>query len=457
MAKPNEDPPAVDQETIDMLDTQVKKGKARKFLLIYKGASIKTLVVFKKGPFGPKIMKAKKDGFKGEVAYGVVTGSGKNLFFQLAGNDRVAAAMKVDAVVDKPPTKKAKLREFLAECGLNFKPSYYIITELSEAPDPDVESDIPIPPPSGAEIEDEEEQGSPSNPQSAAAAEPATASNNLSAQFTERLKTFKPDLQRVLTGQTSASQTAKSLAGQAAGHARNQEFEQALQVLDQLEPLIRQGLAELASGPTPAATSDANADRAQKLSTKLKQLKPALDAATQSDPTRKADLQSRMVAIVNAIKSNQLDEAETLMGELVPLLKAQPGRQGVDLAKCRLAWDKTRKQVETELQRLESIILDEFKDTPVAEELKTRIRKLDTILGEHAEKLGDALDAALNSTESEQLLASRREASTVLDQYLAYVANDTFVQEIDSNPFTSVKVKQTLSTTLAALSKIITP
>lgn len=70
MAKPD-DLPGIDQATAEALEGQVKKGKARKFFLIYKGASIKTLVVFKKGPFGPKVMSAKKSGFKGDVTYGL--------------------------------------------------------------------------------------------------------------------------------------------------------------------------------------------------------------------------------------------------------------------------------------------------------------------------------------------------------------------------------------------------
>ena len=66
--------------------------------------------------------------------------SGKNLFFQLPGTGEVASAMKVDSFLEKPPTKKAKLREFLAAEGLKFKPSYHIITELANAPDPETES-----------------------------------------------------------------------------------------------------------------------------------------------------------------------------------------------------------------------------------------------------------------------------------------------------------------------------
>ena len=94
-----------------MLEDHVKKGKARKFILITKGATIKTLIVFKKGPFGPKVNKAKKAGFRGEVTCGVITGKGVNVTFKLPGTSEVSKAMKTEGnVYDGEPCKIAKLR-----------------------------------------------------------------------------------------------------------------------------------------------------------------------------------------------------------------------------------------------------------------------------------------------------------------------------------------------------------
>ncbi|MEC8554700.1 MAG: hypothetical protein VXZ82_06810 [Planctomycetota bacterium] len=142
--KKAEEPRAI---SLEMIEGQVKKGKARKLFLIYKGATIKSLVVFKKGAFGPKILKAKKDRFKGEFAYGVVTGSRKNLFFQLPATSDVADAMKVDGFMENTPTKNAKLQKFLGDNGLKFKPSFHMITELGDAPAPESENDLEVPPP----------------------------------------------------------------------------------------------------------------------------------------------------------------------------------------------------------------------------------------------------------------------------------------------------------------------
>jgi hypothetical protein len=122
---------AIDAETSEMLENEVKKGKARKFILICKGAAIKKLIVFKKGPYNTRLQKAKKDGFRGEAVCGIVTGSGENLSFQLAGTKEVAGAMSVDQPVDSEPTKTTKLKEFLADNNLKRKPEYQIIRDVS--------------------------------------------------------------------------------------------------------------------------------------------------------------------------------------------------------------------------------------------------------------------------------------------------------------------------------------
>lgn len=149
--------PGVSEDSKLLLEDQVKRGKARKFFLICKGANIRTLVVFKKGPFGPKVTQAKKDGAKGEVTYGVVSGAGQRLHFQLAGNDEVAKAMKVDGFCETVPCKTAKLREFLNDNGMKFKPSYYILVDPATAPDPDSDSDAP-PPPENCEVGGEDQR-----------------------------------------------------------------------------------------------------------------------------------------------------------------------------------------------------------------------------------------------------------------------------------------------------------
>ncbi len=125
---------AISSEAKEMLEGQVKKGKDRKFILICKGAAIKTLIVFKKGPFGPKIVKAKKEGFRGQAVCGVISGKGVHLTFHMPGTSEVSDAMKTEGnVYHDEPCKLAKLRQFFKEeGGMQFKPEFQIVTRLTD-------------------------------------------------------------------------------------------------------------------------------------------------------------------------------------------------------------------------------------------------------------------------------------------------------------------------------------
>lgn len=271
-----EDGVSMTPETIAMLEDQVKKGKARKFFLIHKGASIKTLEVFKKGAFGPKIAAAKKSGFKGDVVYGVVSGGGVNLYFYLAATPEVAAAMKVDGWTDAPPTKTTKLREFLADAGLKFKPSYHLIRNANEAPDPDSEADTAIgPPPAGTEVGDDEAQTSNQPPVSNAegttqnqpeqVASSSVPNNqevsNEASAFAERLKALLPQI-KAAAG-SPVGDEAKVKASEAVALSKALSFVQANSLLDQIESL-------LSASPQSDANTNAKRDSALAIWQKVK-------------------------------------------------------------------------------------------------------------------------------------------------------------------------------------------
>jgi hypothetical protein len=106
----------VDKDTIEQLD-QVKKGKPRKFVMICKGASVITLVVYKRGSVEKYKKEAKKAG-KGQIYYGKVDGKGMDITFQLAVSDGF----------DKEPVKPSILRTFLEESAdFKCKPSFEIV------------------------------------------------------------------------------------------------------------------------------------------------------------------------------------------------------------------------------------------------------------------------------------------------------------------------------------------
>lgn len=358
--------PAISEETKEELEKQVKKGKARKFFLICKGSSIKTLGVFKKGAFGPKIMQAKKDGFKGDVTYGVISGSGKSLFLNLPANDAVATAMKVDAVCDKPPVKEAKLREFLKENDLAYKPSFHLITSVSDVADPEDESDTPVPPPpQGSYVEDDDAVSGPSDasdipvapplpgapPSAIPDAPPAPGQDALN--FAQLLKKIKPDLDTVVKAAVSVSQDAKLRASEAGVFARKGDFGQALPLLQQAEQLIQQGLREISGGGNTAN------DEAAKFRDRLQQLIPQIKAAAGTPGGDNAKLKASEANVfarkADFVQANALlDEvAQLLAGSasgavteaqftarlkgMLPQVKAQAGTPGGDDAKLKVS------------------------------------------------------------------------------------------------------------------------
>jgi hypothetical protein len=178
---------AISDDTRDMLENQVKKGKSRKFILISKGASIISLIVFKKGPYGPRLNEARKAGLRGQSVCGVITGKGVDLRLLLPGTPEVAQAMKADGVCDSDPVKIAVLRKFLTEeAGVKFKPSFEIIQQLG---------DVPI-------VSEGDEEGEPSVSASTATPEQETPETPAAAEPKDKLATalkqLRPLMQKAL-------------------------------------------------------------------------------------------------------------------------------------------------------------------------------------------------------------------------------------------------------------------
>lgn len=117
---------AVSDETKDFLE-QVKKGKPRKFVLLTKGAKIVNLILFKKGAPSKFVKEAKEEG-AGVPCFGVATGKGMDITFQLA----------IDDGFDKAPVKDLVLKNYLEEeAGFKCKPLIEVVQSRGLALDPD--------------------------------------------------------------------------------------------------------------------------------------------------------------------------------------------------------------------------------------------------------------------------------------------------------------------------------
>jgi hypothetical protein len=142
-----------------------------------------------------------------------------------------------------------------------------------------------------------------------------------------------------------------------------------------------------------------------------------------------------------------------------PTPPTPPGGSGggslVNMQKARLAWLQTRQAVQTQLRSLEASILEEFKDADDYDEVRQDVRRLDEVMTVLDEELADTLDAALNAADEAERRRLQQAAREQMEAYGAYVASDTFVADLDANPFVPVKIRETVTRSLAVLSKTL--
>ena len=116
--------PPLGENTEKFLD-QAKKGQARNFLLVCKGNKVKYLAVKKKPVKKNELNEAKKSGYKGEGYFGVITGKGMELVFNLSIADGYTAE----------PVKDKILKDFLEEkANFKCKPTIAIVATLPDIP-----------------------------------------------------------------------------------------------------------------------------------------------------------------------------------------------------------------------------------------------------------------------------------------------------------------------------------
>jgi hypothetical protein len=119
---------ALDEDSQKYLE-EAKKGKSRKFAILCKGVTIVGMKVYKKGTEAKYKKELKKEG-TGKFYYGVITGKGQNLVFQLPKDE-----------FDKAPTKDVTLKAFLGdEAEMKFKPTYELVAGLEGEEEPDTEN-----------------------------------------------------------------------------------------------------------------------------------------------------------------------------------------------------------------------------------------------------------------------------------------------------------------------------
>jgi len=295
MAKDKNEVQKIDEDSVEHLE-QVRKGKPRKFVMICKGTSVISLVLYKKGSVD-KFRKQAKEAGKGQVYTGVIGGKGMDIQFKLAIEDGF----------DKEPVKPLILKSFLEEeADFKCKPTFEIVPSHGFALDEDdpivaqyrqlqktvqaaasanpqasadlnsmyyqigeqLEQDLideaktqlaqlqsrlselgggvappaPPPPPSGQG----NETASAAPPQAPPPPPPAAPSGDMTS-FKQRLAGLKPEIDKAVAAKHPAVEQIRKLAVEAAGFATKNQFDAAAASLTEAERLLR----EVQASPVP--------------------------------------------------------------------------------------------------------------------------------------------------------------------------------------------------------------
>jgi len=139
-------------------------------------------------------------------------------------------------------------------------------------------------------------------------------------------------------------------------------------------------------------------------------------------------------------------------GAVPPAGAQDPKFNIVALQNSRLHWVQIRQSLRGEQQKLERAILETCKEEPDIGQITTGSKSLYDMLEVLDESLLDALDDALNADTPHKRTASHKEAREITQEYTDYLNREPLLGDIDSNGFTDVKVRASLTESLSYLS-----
>ena len=310
----------MDTESKKFLE-EVKKGKARKFVMICKGVKILSMFVYKKGTVEKYKKQAKQEG-KGQFYHGVVNGKGLEIAFNLSSSDGF----------DKPPGKELILKDFLkTEADMKFKPSYQIVTDLPEVDESDDDVDS-------------------TGDTSPAESDSTATDSSLADQFKVRLTALVARL-KAAAG-TPAGGEAKLKASEANVFARKEDFVQANALLDQADDLLN------SASDTTSSSSETDTSLADQFKVRLTALVAQLKAAAGTSAGGEAKLKASEANVfarkADFVQANALlDQADDLLNSAANSVTDSELDSATETATDVLAvWRDAKESVDDQLNKL---------------------------------------------------------------------------------------------------------
>jgi hypothetical protein len=189
-----------------------------------------------------------------------------------------------------------------------------------------------------------------------------------------------------------------------------------------------------------------------------------------ADPKMKANL-AQMATQANALlRSNSLTDAAERIEQLrtaldragAPASGGNGATQDVGasspaaVTKSRQIWIAARKRVEDEIEKLRAEIVATYQSDGIASDLDARYRtRVSGILQAFDESLSEKLNEVASAVDTAQRTKLIGEARAIMARYQSYLAGEPLIADLDDNPFVPLSIRQTVSTTLSALDKVV--
>lgn len=414
----NDEPLKIDDDSLSEL-AGAKQGKPRKFCMVYRGAKIFRLLVYRRGKAEAKRAEAKR-GQAGEVCDGVIVGKGANLTFQLLA-----------AEYPKVPTGPSILRKFLEEAA-EFKSQaiFEIVTSLPfvfDESNPLVARFLPLKDAAEATAE--------------ADAEAAPRINELCLRIgkafdaEEANKTIEPllaDLERLISGGSGRTPT---------------ETQSPPKPSDSTPP-----------PPPPPPPTPVLAQVKEGLFRLSEQVRRAVAAF----PERREECFAAFAKTQEFVKQQAVDEAKKSFGELVALLKGLAAVTSDDgkIGEFRKSWPGTKQfwfetleSVDEQIEKLASTL----RATDDAELHEIAEFGLNAVTGDFRVPVARAV-LELDVVNDEFLSLAAQQLTTAVADFRAHVNSSDEIMACDENPFNvKVAIRATLGQAFDKLEAVAKP
>lgn len=228
------------------------------------------------------------------------------------------------------------------------------------------------------------------------------------------------------------------------------------------------------TAPTTSSTNTSTAPAANKQAAidRLRALQPRIVAALKNPQADATKLRAVLAFVQEKVQGGDFTAAIKGMEQLDKLLAAAGGSTQPEGSKpdtppapskaptvvftqIRLAWDQTRKDMQSKLQTLEKALLAACANEPDFNEIAANTRVLYGVLDHLDERLIDKLDEALNAGSEPERKALHLQAREIVSEYLDYVAADELLRDLDDNGFVEIGLIDTLNKRLQTMDKAL--